>query len=71
MARLAVKDEPAFIKLVQQNQITDFTKYVGYNYAADDFLMLESGRRLLDTTSWNPLTYALVFDRPLLLECLI
>jgi len=71
MAKLSVKDEAAFIKLAKQNQVYDFSRYTGFNYAAESFIILESGRRVMDTSNWNPLTFALVLNRPVLLNFLL
>lgn len=71
MAKLAVKDEAEFIRIAKQNQLKDFSRYKGYNHAADSVIILESGRRVLDTSTWNPLVFALVLDRPVLLSFIL
>jgi hypothetical protein len=67
MASLAATDEEAFIKLIRQNQITDLTKYKGFNYA-EKFFMLESGRQITTTEEWNAFTFALVLNKPSIIE---
>lgn len=44
MAKLAATDEEQFVRMVKMNQITDLSRYKGYNLANDSFIMLESGR---------------------------
>ena len=60
MAELSVKDPEKFIQLTKKSEVKDFSKYVGFNLAVEKEIMLESSRQVLDTTDWNPLTYALV-----------
>ena len=60
MAELSVKDSSRFIELTKKSEVKDFSKYVGFNLAAEREIMLQSSRQVLDTTDWNPLTYALV-----------
>lgn len=63
MAKLAATDETQFIKITKTQQVTDFQNFVGFNFGAEKFILLESGRIIGDTTKWNPLTYALVFNQ--------
>ena len=60
MAELSVKDSQKFIELTKKSEVRDFSKYVGFNLAAERDILLQSSRQVLDTTDWNPLTYALV-----------
>ena len=60
MAALAVKDPNRFIQLTKQSEVKDFSKYVGFNLAAERDILLKSCRQVLDTSDWNPLTFALV-----------
>ena len=51
-----------FISKTKVAKISDFTKYVGFEYTLENCLILESGREILSTLTWNPLTFALVFE---------
>ena len=60
MAALSVRDPSRFIQLTKQSEVNDFSKYVGFNLAEERDIMLQSCRQVLDTSDWNPLTFALV-----------
>jgi len=51
-----------FIQKTKAAKICDFSKYVGFEYTLENCLILESGREIESTLSWNPLTFALLFD---------
>ena len=60
MAEIACKNPTKFIEMTKKSEVKDFTKYVGFNLAAEQDIMLKSCRRILNTEDWNPLTYALL-----------
>ena len=60
MAELSANDWSKFIQLTKRAEVKDFSKYVGFNLADQRNIMLASSRQVLDTSDWNPLTYALV-----------
>ena len=60
MAELSANDWSKFIQLTKRAEVKDFSKYVGFNLAEQRNIMLASSRQVLDTSDWNPLTYALV-----------
>jgi hypothetical protein len=62
MARMACMQPLKFIQKTRAAKIEDFSKYVGFEYTLENCLILESGREIESTLSWNPLTFALVFE---------
>ena len=55
--------QPAkFIQKTKSAKIKDFSKYTGFEYTLENCLILESGREIESTLSWNPLTFALFFE---------
>lgn len=62
MAAISAKDPNRFIQLTKQSEVKDFSKYVGFNLAAERDILLKSCRQVLDTSDWNPLTFALVMS---------
>jgi hypothetical protein len=71
MAQLAATDDTQFIKLCKQNQVTEYCNFTGYDLASNNNLYLESGRLVQTTVKWNPLTYALVFNKTALIDHLL
>ena len=63
MAALSVKDPEKFIQLTKRSEVKDFSKYVGFNLAEERDILLQSCRQVLDTSDWNPLTFALVIHK--------
>ena len=61
MARMSLENPKEFIRLTRQAEVKDFSKYVGFNLAAEKRIILDSGRQITDTSDWNPLTYALIY----------
>ena len=64
MAKMACLNPLKFIQKTKNAKIYDFTKYVGFEYTNENCLILESGREIESTLTWNPLTFALVFELP-------
>ena len=62
MAELACKEPAKFIKLTTAADVKDFSKYVGFDLAAERDVILQSNRRVLSTATWNPLTFALLVN---------
>ena len=60
MVELACHEPSKFIEIAAKAQILDFSKYVGYDLAQERDVILQSSRRILSTTDWNPLTFALL-----------
>ena len=44
MAELSVKDSQKFIELTKKSEVRDFSKYVGFNLAAERDILLQSSR---------------------------
>ena len=63
MTHLAINDEGEFMRLVRESQIKNLLNYKGFDATREKFIILDSGRQINSTAHWNPLTYALVFDR--------
>ena len=49
----------------------DFSRYVGYDLTKIQYILLESGKQIHNTLDWNPLTFALVFEKSLLLDYIL
>ena len=64
MAKMACVAPNKFIQKTKNAKIFDFTKYVGFEYTLEHCLILESGREIESTLTWNPLTFALLFEIP-------
>lgn len=68
MCKLAATSDQEFLMSIKTNSVTDLTKYKGYNMPADNQVICATGRQLHNTEDWNPLTYALVFDKQNLIQ---
>jgi hypothetical protein len=62
MARLACLQPGKFIQKTKAAKIRDFSKYVGFEYTLINCIILESGREIESTLTWNPLTFGLFFE---------
>ena len=73
MAKMAYEDEDKFIALTSKNRVRDLSKYVGYQLIGenDTYIILKSGKQIHYTTDWNPLTFALMFDKKKLLKYIL
>lgn len=58
VVEMACKEEAKFIKLMKDNDVRDFTPYIGYEAG----ITLASGYKP-STTMWNPLVFALVLGK--------
>jgi hypothetical protein len=71
MAELAYNDPDRFIELTKKNLVKDFSKYVGYDLTRVKYIILDSDRQIHSTTNWNPLTFALVFEKETLADYIL
>ena len=71
MAELAYIDQDRFIELTRRNKVKDFSKYVGFDLTKSSYIILDSGRQVHTTVDWNPLTFALVFEKTRLLDYIL
>lgn len=71
MAKLSAMQPLKFIQKTKAAKIHDFSKYVGFEYTIENCFILESGREIESTLSWNPLTFALVFEIPELTDYIL
>lgn len=62
MAKLACTQPQKFIQKTRAAKIMDFSKYTGFEYTLENCIILESGREIESTLSWNPFTFALFFE---------
>jgi len=58
VVEMACKEEAKFIKLMKDNDVKDFTPYIGFEAG----VTLASGLKPF-TTTWNPLVFALVLGK--------
>ena len=63
MVEIAYNEPERFIELTKKNLVKDFSKYVGYDLTKKQYIILDSDRQIHSTTDWNPLTFALVFEK--------
>ena len=71
MAEMAYADQDRFIELTKKNHVKDFSKYVGFDLTKSSYIILDSGRQIHTTKDWNPLTFALVFEKTRLLNYIL
>ena len=71
MAEMAYTNQDQFIELMRKNKVKDFSKYVGFDLTQSSYIILESGRQVHTTIDWNPLTFALVFEKAKLLDFIL
>ena len=57
--------------MTKKNIVKDFSKYVGYDLTKKQYIILESERQIHSTTNWNPLTFALVFEKQVLADYIL
>ena len=56
------------MQIVRSNQVDVLTQYKGYEAIHETFVMLGSGRQINSTRQWNPLTFALVYNKTELID---
>ena len=73
MAKMAFEDEDLFIQKTKDNKVYDLSKYVGFEVIRDrlNYFILKSGRQIHSTADWNPLTFALVYEKEKLLKYIL